>query len=239
MSEARTGPRAAGRAAPGPPSSFSAVHDHIFRKPDPTLPNPALEGRALPGTRPLLSNPPPIVRRKRKTVDWSTAVIAALVLGSAVQVYRHDGSQRVLQILFDDIELFGAMLPKVLAGCLIGAFIALLLPRELVARWLGGESGLAGLLIATVAGTIFPGGPITIYPVAAALLAVGADAGVAVAFVTSWTLLGYSRALVWELPFFGPDFVIWRMIAALPLPVIAGLLARLALTACRRRKDGA
>lgn len=189
---------------------------------------------------PLLSTPPPITRRKRKTADWSTAVIAALVLGCAAYVYWRDGQQRVLQILIDDIDLFGAMLPKVLAGCLIGAFVTLLLPRELVARWLGGESGLTGLIIALLAGTIFPGGPITIYPVAAALLAVGADAGVAVAFVTSWTLLGYSRALVWELPFFGPDFVIWRIVAAVPLPIVAGLLARLALSVWRRnRKDGA
>jgi hypothetical protein len=44
--------------------------------------------------------------------------------------------------------------------------------------------------------------------------------------VTSWTLLGYGRLLVWELPFFGSDFVIWRCIVALPLPIVAGLLAQ-------------
>ena len=52
-------------------------------------------------------------------------------------------------------------------------------------------------------GVILPGGPITIYPVAGAFLAMGADAGAVVAFITSWTLIGYTRALVWELPFFG------------------------------------
>lgn len=184
----------------------------------------------------LLSIQPPTPRPKRKPVDWSTAVIATLVIGCAVLVYLRDGPGRALDILIADIDLFGAMLPKVLAGCLIGAFVALLLPRELVARWLGGESGLVGLIIAMLAGTIFPGGPITIYPVSAALLAVGADAGVAVAFITSWTLLGYSRALVWELPFFGPDFVLWRIIACVPLPIVAGLLARLALAAYRKRR---
>ena len=44
-----------------------------------------------------------------------------------------------------------------------------------------------------------------------------------VAFIVSWTLIGYTRALVWELPFFGPHFVIWRIVGALPLPIIAGL----------------
>jgi hypothetical protein len=31
---------------------------------------------------------------------------------------------------------------------------------------------------------------------------------------------------VWELPFFGVDFVLWRMLVAIPLPILAGLLAR-------------
>ena len=77
------------------------------------------------------------------------------------------------------------MLPKVLAGCLIGAFVTLLLPRETIARWVGAESGIAGILVATVAGAILPGGPFTIYPVAGAFLAAGADAGAACAFVIS------------------------------------------------------
>ena len=69
------------------------------------------------------------------------------------------------------------MLPKVLAGCLIGAFVTLILPRELVARWVGHEFGFPGLLIAALFGFILPGGPITIYPVAGAFLVMGADAG--------------------------------------------------------------
>jgi len=54
-------------------------------------------------------------------------------------------------------------------------------------------------------------------PIAAAFVAIGADTGAAIAFITSWTLLGYARILVWELPFFGGEFVIWRTIIALPL----------------------
>jgi len=95
-----------------------------------------------------------------------------------------------------------------------------------VARLVGAESGFTGLVIATFAGVVMPGGPVTIYPVAAACLAVGADIGAALAFVTSWTLLGYARALVWELPFFGPDFVLWRMAIAPLFPIIVGLLGR-------------
>jgi hypothetical protein len=163
-----------------------------------------------------LSTPPP-ARRRRRAFDWSTAVIAALAFAAAATVYLRDGRQHFLDVLINDVSLFGEMLPKVLAGCLIGAFVTLLLPREMVARWVGHESGFAGLLIAAFFGFLLPGGPITIYPVAGAFLVMGADAGAVVAFIVSWTLIGYTRALVWELPFFGADFVIWRMIAAIPL----------------------
>jgi uncharacterized membrane protein YraQ (UPF0718 family) len=166
------------------------------------------------------------VRRPRRAFDWSAAVIAALAISAAVTVYIRDGQHKFFEILTDDLGLFGLMLPKVLAGCLIGAFVTLLLPRETIVRWVGSDSGVTGILVATVAGAIMPGGPFTIYPVAGAFLAAGADAGAACAFVIAWTLIGYTRAIVWELPFFGPDFVMWRVIFSLPLPILAGLAAR-------------
>ncbi len=181
-----------------------------------------------------MSSFPPIERRRRKPFDWSLATIAAVVTLAAAYVYLRNGRARFLEILGTDFVLFLEMQPKVLAACLIAALVAALLPREAIARWVGAESGFAGLLIGAAAGVVLPGGPMTIFPVAAAFLALGADVGVAVAFVTSWTLLGYSRALVWELPIFGIDFVIWRSIAAMPLPILAGLLARLGNQALRK-----
>jgi uncharacterized membrane protein YraQ (UPF0718 family) len=181
-------------------------------------------------TPPLTPKPPPapiIKRRKRKPFDWSTAAILGMMSTAAVVVYFRDGSEKFFEILDHDVRLFADMLPKVAAGCLLGAFLARLLPRELVAKWIGAESGFLGLIVATVLGAILPGGPVTIYPVASALLVVGADVGATVAFLTSWTLMGYTRALVWEIPFFGPEFVGWRILLSTPLPIIAGLLARL------------
>jgi uncharacterized membrane protein YraQ (UPF0718 family) len=176
-------------------------------------------------------------RRRRKPFDWSTALVVALGGGSAAVVYLREGADRFLAILGSDLLLFGEMLPKMLAGCLIGGFVTMLLPRELVARLVGAESGLLGLLIASATAAVLPGGPFTIYPVAAAFLAIGADAGTAIAFITSWMLLGYNRALVWELPFFGPDFVVWRIVVSLPIPILAGLLGRAAIRTFALRMD--
>ncbi|HME29010.1 MAG TPA: permease [Pseudolabrys sp.] len=177
------------------------------------------------------------LRRRRRAFDWSTATIATLAGAASATVYIRDGREHFLSVLFGDVTLFAEMLPKVLAGCLIGAFVTLLLPREMVARWVGHESGFTGLLIAAFFGFLLPGGPITIYPVAGAFLIIGADAGAVVAFIVSWTLIGYTRALVWELPFFGLEFVIWRIVEALPLPIIAGLLARITVRAGFRYRE--
>jgi uncharacterized membrane protein YraQ (UPF0718 family) len=187
--------------------------------------------------RSLLSSTEPLKRKKRKPFDMSTAGIAGCVVAAAVFVYFRDGQARFLEVLEDDLGLFFSMLPKVLAGCLIGAFVARLLPREMVSRWIGAESGLLGLLIGTLVGAFLPGGPVTIFPVASAFYLVGADVGATIAFITSWTLLGYTRALVWELPMFGQDFVMWRLLMALPLPFIAGLIGRL-LTNVIKRDSG-
>jgi len=177
-------------------------------------------------------------RRRVRTFEWSTAVIAALSVTAGLIVYLRDGTDRFLAILTNDLWLFSGMLPKMLAGCLIAAFVTRLLPREVVARVVGGESGIVGILIAMVMGAVLPGGPLTIYPVAGAFLLLGADVGTAVAFITAWNLLGYNRALIWELPFFGPEFVGWRVLICTPLPIIAGLMARSAARAIAARSGG-
>ena len=164
--------------------------------------------------------------RIRKPIGWSMIVIAVLVAVCVVLVWRRDGVDGVTEILFSDLALFGGILPRVLAGCLLGAFIAEILPHEKVSRALGPNSGLKGLLIGTAFGAILPGGPFTVYPVAAALLTVGADFGAAIAMVVSWTLIGYGRAIVWELPIMGTDFTLWRIVISLPLPILAGALGR-------------
>src|SRR5437762_7719769 len=114
-------------------------------------------------------------RRRIRTFEWSTAVIAAISFSAGLAVYLRDGYDKFIAILSSDLWLFTGMLPKMAAGCLIAAFVTRLLPREVVARVVGGESGIASLLIAMVMGAVLPGGPLTIYPVAGPFLLLGAD----------------------------------------------------------------
>jgi len=173
--------------------------------------------------------------RKGKPFGWSTFIIAVLVAVSAALVWRRDGFDAVWAILFHDVSLFGEIMPRVLAGCLLGGLIAAVLPHDKVSKSLGPDSGLKGLLIGTAFGAILPGGPFTAYPVASALLAVGADFGATIAMVVSWTMIGYGRAVAWEMPIMGPDFTLWRIVISLPMPVLAGAFGRFVYIRVRHR----
>ncbi len=176
-------------------------------------------------------------RRKRRAVDWPTALLVVIVASAAAFVFWRDGPARFFDVVWDDSGLFARMLPNVLAGCLIAALVTILLPRDTVVRWVGRDSGLRGILVSAGVGIIVPGGPFTIYPIAAAFLGMGADAAAVVTLITSWTTIGLSRTLVWEMPFLGFDFVLWRWLAALPLAVMAGLIARAIERYWRRRAN--
>jgi uncharacterized membrane protein YraQ (UPF0718 family) len=159
--------------------------------------------------------------------DIGFLFILVLSVGAALGVFVRDGWTRFLEILRDDAVLWLTILPKVAAGVLVAAFLRILLPKEVVARWIGERSGLRGLAVATLAGAIIPGGPMTIFPIATALYLSGADRGSTIAFITAWLTIGINRAIVWELSFFGAEFVILRTIVSLPVPILCGLAARM------------
>ncbi|WP_416914608.1 MAG: permease [Roseicyclus sp.] len=118
------------------------------------------------------------------------------------------------------------VLPQLAAGLLMGGLISRLVSRDRVAALLGQELGMRGLMLASFAGAITPGGPFTSFPVVHALWVAGADAGALIAYLTSWALIGVNRLIVWELPLMGAEFTLVRTLVCLPLPILAGLLAR-------------
>ena len=165
--------------------------------------------------------------RIRKPVGWSMILIAVLVAVSATLVWRRDGIDGVAGNPDPAISRCSAASCRACwpAACSAPSSRKSCRTRKYRAS-LGPNSGLKGLLIGTAFGAILPGGPFTAYPVAAALLTVGADFGATIAMVVSWTLIGYGRAVAWELPILGTDFTLWRIVISLPIPVLAGALGR-------------
>jgi uncharacterized membrane protein YraQ (UPF0718 family) len=83
------------------------------------------------------------------------------------------------------------------------------MPRATVQRWVG-RIRHAGILIATLAGTIAPAVR-SRSSHRRGLRRHHADVGAAIAFITSWTLLGYPASWCGA-TFFGGEFVFWRTV---------------------------
>jgi uncharacterized membrane protein YraQ (UPF0718 family) len=174
-----------------------------------------------------VSEPAPLrSANPRPWFDWSLAILLALAIAGAFLTWRRQGIDGVWRILGENTQLLVLMLPKIALATLMGALVRRLLPRHLIVRWVGEGSGITGIVIATMAGMILPGGPFTIFPVAAAFLAAGADRGTVIAFISAFLLNGGVRTIIWELPFFGADVVGLRLIVAIWVPVALGLAAR-------------
>jgi len=116
------------------------------------------------------------------------------------------------------------VIPLLLFAMVVAGMVQVLVPQELISRWVGAESGFRGLLIGTVMGGITPGGPIISMPIAAGLLRAGASLGTMVAFITSWSLIAASR-LPLEVGVMGWKFTLVRLACTFFFPPMAGFLA--------------
>lgn len=162
-----------------------------------------------------------------RVFDRTFWMFVGLTLLAAAACWWLKGYDALIEAFHDDLELLVYISPRILLAMIVAGFAQVLLPRDKVAYWVGSESGFRGLLIATAAGALTPGGPIASFPFVVALYMAGADRGALVAYLTSWALLGFQRVMVWEIPLMGMDFAVMRSIANLPLPIIAGYIARL------------
>lgn len=148
----------------------------------------------------------------------------ALVTGAAV--WWLYGTEAFLAALGEDVEMLLQTLPRVVVAIGTAGLLWAILPRERIAGLIERASGLRGLLLATVAGFITPGGPTSAFVLLALIGSMGADRGVMVTYITAWATLGVQRILAWDIPMMGPDFSALRFAATLPLPILAGMRAR-------------
>lgn len=146
-------------------------------------------------------------------------LVAALGLATAVRG----------RILFNEGVREGTMdflrlLPKVMIGVIGSGYIAAIMPPEIIARWLGPDSGFLGVGLAVIGGALTPGGPVVGFSISAAAIKSGAASPQVIAYMTAWALFAVQRFILWELPTM-PRGLTWaRLIASLPLPfIIAGL----------------
>lgn len=151
---------------------------------------------------------------------------SAAAVGFGILCWLIKGPDVVWAALSEDLSLVADLMPRVVVALSIAALIWVMMPRDRMSALVGKKSGMRGLIIATLAGAVTPGGPSSAYSLLAAVAVSGADRGALVAYITAWALLGLQRILIWDVPFMGAEFAMLRFAVCLPLPIIAGLIAR-------------
>ena len=123
------------------------------------------------------------------------------------------------------LKLIYQAFPLLICALLAAGLIQVLLPQDLLTKWVGVESGMKGVLLGTFAGGLTPGGPYVSLPIVAGLLNSGASIGTMVAFLTSWSLWAIAR-LPMEFGILGFRFTLIRLASVIVFPFIAGIFAQ-------------
>jgi hypothetical protein len=149
-------------------------------------------------------------------------VVAALGLMTAMR-----GTRLFQDSVRDSTIEFLRLIPRIALGVIGSGFIADAMPQDLIVPWIGPQSGMIGVAIATLGGAATSGGPVVGFSVAAAALKAGGGAPQVIAYVTAWSLFSIQRILGWEIPSMPPRVVWLRAAVSVPLPFLVAATAML------------
>ena len=153
-----------------------------------------------------------------------TVILGILALGFLAMGYFKGEGQHIIGMK-SALGMTVEMLPLLFFAFIVAGMTQALLPQEMIAKWIGAESGMRGIIIGSVAGGLCPGGPFVSLPVAAGILRSGAGVGTMVAFMTGWSVWAVTR-LPMEVGVLGWKFTMIRLVSSLVFPPIAGLIAQ-------------
>ena len=151
-------------------------------------------------------------------------LLGGIVGLTAALVLRKDGLSGIRNGSVTSALLLRSVARMLVLGMVLAGMTQVILPQEVITRWIGDESGFTGIFIGAAVGMFVPGGPYVVIPLAASIFLAGAGVGPVAALITAWNTIPFTRTVMWELPFLGGAFTTSRMLVNLPFPIVAGLL---------------
>jgi hypothetical protein len=133
---------------------------------------------------------------------WLIAIVLGLIAASRSRHLLRDSMR-------EGVVDCARLLPRIMLGVIGAGYIAALLPQEVVGRWLGADSGFAGLGIAVLGGAFTPGGPVIGFSIGASLKG---SAGTCDRRHRRLALFAMQRLFLWELPVM-PQRLVWLRVS--------------------------
>jgi uncharacterized membrane protein YraQ (UPF0718 family) len=162
-------------------------------------------------------------REGSNNVDVTTLILGAAAAILLVLALRR-GSDVALNGLLAAWGTLRRNLVLLILGFVLAGLVQVLIPRQLITRWLGEEAGVKGILIGCVVGGLIPGAPYATFPLVASLYQAGASIGAVVGFVSAWALWSVSRLPI-EIALIDPRPALIRYGVTFLVPPLAGMLA--------------
>ncbi len=150
--------------------------------------------------------------------DIKIAILLIGISGVLMLLYSVD----VKQLFITNLALTIKILYLTVVAIAITTVIHFLVPVDFAEKYLKNNSILY-LFYATFLGTLTPGPVYAIYPIVLELRRKGVSNAILVAFLTGQTIIGPARA-PFEIGFFGLKFYLFRILLALVMGPVAGLL---------------
>jgi uncharacterized membrane protein YraQ (UPF0718 family) len=158
-------------------------------------------------------------------MDISVYVLLALTLGLLAFAFMRD-AKLPAAALHATTRLVGSVWLELALGFVLAGLVDVLVPAEVLVRWLGAERGAQGILVGWVSGLLLPGGPYVLFPIMANLFAKGVGAGSLITLITAKTLVSPIRMLTYEAPLMGWPITLARFLPGLLVPPVLGIVGQ-------------
>lgn len=157
-----------------------------------------------------------------KNMDITLNILVSLVLIALAATFWKGGWQLTWLGLVQAGHVVETVWLRILIGFTLGGLMQVLIPHDIIARWLGPTSGIKGILIGSYTAIIFAGAPYVFLPVVASLYAAGAGVGPTIALLMGQSVLGLQTLITWQIPFLGVGIPLSKFIVCLFITPLVG-----------------
>ena len=159
-------------------------------------------------------------KQKKKMIrDWIFLGITLMIVVVLLSVFP-EKTEPVTSTAQQYLIEMMIILPAVM---IIMGLFAVFIPNETVVKYLGETSGIKGIALSILIGTL-PTGPLYIaFPMAATLLKKGARVSNIIVFLSAWACIKLPQEMV-EFQFLGGKFMFLRLILTIIFVILMGLI---------------
>jgi len=102
--------------------------------------------------------------KKRRNLNMIIpTIIMGTLAGALVLVGYYKAQGQHISGIKSAVNMMVSILPLLAFAFIVAGMAQVLLPQDIIAKWVGAESGIRGILIGTIAGALAPGGPCLLY----------------------------------------------------------------------------